>query len=1759
MTGTAATSADDLIGRTLGDFVLRELIGEGSFGRVYRAEQPVLEREAVVKVARSDRLDPHRIARFLAEARLASRLDHPLAAHVYAFGAEADGALWIAMELVRGTPLSELLAGGPLPVDRAVPLLRRLCEVVHGAHELGVVHRDLKPANVMVLARAGSLFPKLLDLGIARDLRAGETQATLGGASSGTPLYMAPEQWVAAERAGPAADQYALAAVTYQVLTGHPPFAGRSVMELAAQHARTPAPALPAAFPDNLSAAIQRGLSKRAEDRFPSVLAFADALGASAGIAGDAVGLPELDGLTRDEALTHAPRPLADAVAALAVATSPHTARAAAVAVVDTMTRLVAAVAVGARARIGAGRHADGPAAAELLAAVPRRALGADGWWQLARELCRPLVGLREAHPVPELIDLFFPDGTEVKTAIDVILASPDPGPTGSDAATRAYLLGLMPTLTSAVRALAFLTSYPLWVPDADGSAGGAWWIGTARAVRTGPGPAAVDGPCLLDRHGALVVGLTPVAHVAAPAAGAERALFFVDGPARAGLRLRAWPARHERTTDEPWPWGDAAAAASAGEAITPYRGLATFAAGDADLFFGREREVDELVNRLRTTPLVAVVGPSGAGKSSFVLAGVLPVLGTDLTLVMRPGATPLPTLSARLGAAGLTTDAAALAREPASLGLALRAWARAHGRRVVLVVDQFEETFTLCLDPVAQDAFAAALHQAARADDPAVRVVLTVRDDFLIRTAQLTAFRAELTARLQLVTTPAAADLRRILVEPARRAGYAFEDDALVTEMVEQVETRPGALALLSFTASRLWQLRDRAFHRLTRAAYRALGGVGGALAQHAEAVLAEMTPAQQGVVREIFRHLVTADGTRAVMSRAELLQVAGGAPAEPVIEALITARLLQAQEAAAGEQLEVVHETLLSAWPRLVGWRQQDAESARLRDQLRVAARQWDERRRPRGLLWRGEVLTEYRLWRARYPGNLTAAEDAFGAASVADANRGRRLRQGALAAVLLGLTVALVVFARLRTRAEAAQHTAEAARARAAASEAETATRLTESYVEQGRRALLAGDHMPALLYLAAALERGQDTAAVRFMIARALEPLAAERATLPHDGIVTDVKFVPNTDAVLTAGGDGRLRRWARDGTLLAEAQAHPVGHRVTIALHPQQPWAATIGGDDRIRLWSTADLRPLRDRAGVPGDKRTLVFDAAGRQLATAGAEGAAVWDLASDVVHRLPLHTPGLYAWAAISRTGDLIAVQEAGDEHSGGAYLWRPGRAWVRQVATVGGRYPVISRDGTRVVTPGDDGVLRIWDGAGAAIRDIVAHDAAIMTVVAAGDDQHVISTGVDGTIRRWRLDQAAPPLRLAGHDSLTADCIPVGSDELVSIGADGSARLWSMRDGRRLATFAHGGYVNKADVSTDRSTLATASWIGSARLWNLAAVPRPEVVGVEAEQVTMVVESDQLVRSVRGGSTLVSADAGTVRAVSIGGPGVQFDGDGVIVVPAENTITRWPAGAGAPPPSPAPVRAVATAPSGGGIATLDATGVVRLYSKRRSVERRVEGATHMRWAHGCLAVVATGQVHLLREGDLTTILEVPSYDGQVKRSRDGAFLAVNPDYSTLKIFDATGQVADLPGRAAAESFAWIDGALAIGRSDGVLEIWDQATWALRRSIPAHASAILAIDDEGPLLATLASGGEVHIWEVARFAQIGSLEADADANAVLLGRGGDLITAGPAGRVERWRLPPFRGPFEDLARVTCRLPVAENIRAGAPAPTGCR
>jgi WD40 repeat protein len=475
-------------------------------------------------------------------------------------------------------------------------------------------------------------------------------------------------------------------------------------------------------------------------------------------------------------------------------------------------------------------------------------------------------------------------------------------------------------------------------------------------------------------------------------------------------------------------------------EDLHPYPGLASFTEQDAEYFFGREAEVEQMWRRFVGAPrLLALAGPSGSGKTSFLQAGLVPRGGPEWQcLVCKPGNNPELALSRALGSE-LSGDAGAvdllLRFDDSDVAVEVVTLWRSRVRHALLIVDQFEELFTLNPAEV-QRRFAELIGRLVLEAD--VLVLVSMRDDFLFNCHQHEPLRPVL-ADLTMLGPPEGAALRRALVQPATRCGYRFEDDELVEEMLAEVEGERGALPLLAFAIDRLWEKRDRESGLLTRQAYQDIGGVGGALARHAEATIDRIGSDRVAIVRELFRNLVTAEGTRAVREWDELSSVFGDPnreSAREVLSELIDARLLTSYEVSEEDRettrrVEIIHESLLANWPRLVRWRTQDQEGAQLRDELRQAARAWGEHGRHDDRLWTGTAYREFALWRERYPGGLTELEESFAQAMTFHAKRRRRRRRLAAASVLLIATLAAVVFAGLWRRSVRETRRAEAAK--------------------------------------------------------------------------------------------------------------------------------------------------------------------------------------------------------------------------------------------------------------------------------------------------------------------------------------------------------------------------------------------------------------------------------------------------------------------------------------------------------------------------------------------------------------------------------------------------------------------------------------------------------------------------------------------------------------------------------------------------------
>ena len=408
---------------------------------------------------------------------------------------------------------------------------------------------------------------------------------------------------------------------------------------------------------------------------------------------------------------------------------------------------------------------------------------------------------------------------------------------------------------------------------------------------------------------------------------------------------------------------------------VCPFKGLASYDVGDARHFFGRERLVAELVARLVGAPLLGVVGPSGSGKSSLLRAGLLPALAVGVVsdsetwpqVLFRPGAHPLAELAAGL--------------------------AKADGDgRILLAVDQFEETFTVCEDEDERAEFVSELVNAAQDPDGRWVVVIALRADYYGRCAAYPELAAMLGASNVLVRPMQPDELRRAIERPAQRVGLRIEPE-LVDALVADVEKEPGGLPLMSTALLELWQRRDG--RRLRHSTYAQTGGVQGAVARLAESAFAQLDEGQQQVARGVLMRLVgSTEGDAVERRRVALaeLEIERDEDVARVVALLTDRRLLTVS---AGS-VELAHEALLREWPRLRGWVEDDREGLRVQRALGSAAAEWERLGRDEGALYRGTRLAEAVEWRDSRKPVLNKLEREFLAAGEASREHERVTRK-------------------------------------------------------------------------------------------------------------------------------------------------------------------------------------------------------------------------------------------------------------------------------------------------------------------------------------------------------------------------------------------------------------------------------------------------------------------------------------------------------------------------------------------------------------------------------------------------------------------------------------------------------------------------------------------------------------------------------------------------------------------------------------------
>ncbi|MET7637187.1 WD40 repeat domain-containing protein [Streptomyces sp. NPDC005438] len=1072
-----------------------------------------------------------------------------------------------------------------------------------------------------------------------------------------------------------------------------------------------------------------------------------------------------------------------------------------------------------------------------------------------------------------------------------------------------------------------------------------------------------------------------------------------------------------------------------------PYLGLSRFEPKDSDLFFGREQLVDQLHELTRRFPFTAVFGPSGSGKSSLLRAGLIPRLREGNGEGPRPARVRI-----------LTPGAHPMARRERLVP------DEAPGPTYVLV-DQFEELFTLCQDPGERADFIEALLSAGQPDSR-LRVVIAVRADFLGQCAQHAGL-TEVLQRATLLTGPMnREELQRAVVQPAIARGFQVQR-SLTQRVIREVEDEPGALPLMSHAMLETW--RHRRGHMLTETAYDATGGLHGAIAKTAEKVYAGFSPEEAEQARRVLLRLVApGDGTpdtRRPTDRAELgaeLDRGGPGQTTTVVDRLVEARLLTLDDGV----VDLAHEALITAWPRLRGWIDSERDRLRLHRQLTQAARDWETLDQDPGALYRGSRLASAR---EAFPEEisereLTPSEREFLRASRHQYQRKVRWRRtvtAVLAALCLIASVAAVVAVQQRETAQSERNTA-----------------MFQQMVTKADGLRDSRRSLAARLDVAA---RGMDSPAD--LETRLLSDAGATLSTplSGHHGVVSSTSFSPDGKTLASGGHDRKVRLWDTSDPLRARPLGSPPGRlpdRVEDVRFGRGGRLLAAALHDRtVRLWDTSRPRsprplggPLRTRDAAP---TTLAFSPKGDVLVTGAEDGALrLWDL-DDPAHPEPLgkplkaHQGGVQA-VTFSPDGDLLA--------SGGRdealRLWdvsRPGRVRELGDGRTAHHAPVwsvaFSPDGDSVATGGFDATVRLWDvhdpKRARQRAEPQEHEAPVWSVEFSPDGKSLLSGGEDNTVRLWNVVNPDYPQPLGdpmtGHQGgvWSVGFRPGDPHTLTSAGYSGDLMLWHRPHGvmtdftNPLTSLAH---------SPDGRLLATASTDdGAIRLWNVRHPDRPRLLRrLEAhdDRVTSVAFAPD-------GKTLASGgEDDTVRLWDLDDP-------------------AHPAPLGKPLKAHRePVLTVAFAPDGRTLASGGADRTVRLWQLRGRKQPRPAGT---------LSAQRDGTIH------------------QLAFAPDGRTLATAHEHSTVRLWGLRDHAAPRPlrrltghqERVFSVAFSPDGRTLASGGEDRALRLWDVArpdrARRLGKPLNGHAGKIDAVvfSPDGDRLATASGDRTVRLWDV--------------------------------------------------------------------------
>jgi uncharacterized delta-60 repeat protein len=882
-------------------------------------------------------------------------------------------------------------------------------------------------------------------------------------------------------------------------------------------------------------------------------------------------------------------------------------------------------------------------------------------------------------------------------------------------------------------------------------------------------------------------------------------------------------------------------------EGEPPYMGMRYFDTADAELFYGREALTRELAERVANEPFLAIVGASGSGKSSVARAGLIPALKMGAVHVITPTAHPLESLAASLTREAESVTATStlmddLKNDSRSLRLYIRKLLAGSGKpNLLLLVDQFEETFTQCKDFTERRAFIENLLAAADEDEGRVRVALTLRADFYHHCAEYEGLRNALKTHQEYIGAMTADELWQAITTPAKTNGWDFQP-GLVDLILSDVGAEPGALPLLSHALLETWKRRQG--HTLTLQGYADAGGVKKAITQTAESVYDKLTPSEQTIARGIFLRLTElgegVQDTRRRVKMDELGQAKEQDIVKKVLKTLTDARLVTTEE----DSAEVAHEALIREWGTLRKWLDEDRESLRLHRHLTESAQEWERSgRNELYLIHRGGRLDDALLLGENSIFELNEIELSYLDACRALRNKERRERERRLRYIVFASIAATIIFLVLGSfgwikSSESVMQT-KIALARQLAAQAHLI------YVDRS------SNQMTAALLAIQSMKLFPTGEAARYLLNDNFSALPVARMT--HDNTVLSVAFSPDGKYVVSGSEDGTARVWeAANGKEVAR-MTHDNSVR-SVAFSPDGKYVVSGSWDNTARVWEAASGKEV---ARMTHDNRvsSVAFSPDGKYVVSGSWDNTArVWEAAGGKEIARMTHDGFVFS-VAFSPDGKYIVSES--DDYTARVWEAASGKEIARMTHDGTVFSVAFSPDSKYIVSGSSDNTARVWEAAGRKEIARMTHGGFVFSVAFSPDGKYIVSRTGGNTARVWEAAGRKEIARMT-HDAYVFSVAFSPDGKYIASGSgDSTTRVWEAASGKEIARMTHDRDVTTVAFSPDGKYIVSGSWDHTARVWEAAS-------GKEVARMT----HDNTVHSVAfspDGKYIVSGSVGT------------------------------------------------------------------------------------------------------------------------------------------------------------------------------------------------------------------------------------------------------------------------------------------------------